>query len=193
MNELVFFLEEESAKALLQILLPRLLPAGRAIQTRFVVFEGKGDLTRQLERKLRGYQNPKARFIVLRDQDTDDCAKIKRELIRLSARAGKPRTAVTIACREIEAFYLGDLLAVETGLNIPHIARQQHRARFRNPDSVETPARVLETLTRHRYHKVSGSRAIAPHLNIDAPRSASFRYLIHAIQSALDLAPILFT
>jgi hypothetical protein len=168
MKELVFFLEEESAKALLQVLLPRLLPGDSDIQTRFVVFEGKGDLTRQLERKLRGYQNPKARFIVLRDQDNDDCARIKRELVRLSALAGKPHTTITIACREIEAYYLGDLHAVEIGLQIPNIARQQHKAR-----------------TKNRYNKVSGSRAIAPYLNIETPRSASFRYLIQAIQSAL--------
>lgn len=184
MKELVFFLEEESAKVLLQALLSRLLPEGGGIHTRFVVFEGKGDLTRQLERKLRGYQNPKAEFIVMRDQDRDDCAKTKQGLVALCRRAGKPRARVTIACREIEAFYLGDLKAVEIGLGIPNLARKQHTARLRNPDSVEMPALVLESLTKNRYLKVSGSRAIAPHLNLDAPRSGSFRYLINVIQSA---------
>ena len=37
MRELVFFLEEESAKVLLQALLSRLVPEGSGIHTRFVV------------------------------------------------------------------------------------------------------------------------------------------------------------
>ena len=184
MKELVCFLEEESAKVLLQVLLARLLPEGSAVQTRFVVFDGKGDLTRQLEKKLRGYQNVEARFIVMRDQDREDCARTKRDLVQVCTCAGKPKAKVTIACREIEAFYLGDLQAVELGLGIPNIARQQEKARFRNPDVVETPGRVLESLTKYRYQKVSGSRAIAPYLNLESPRSASFRYLINAIHSA---------
>lgn len=185
MTEVVFLLEEESAKVLLQVLLSRLIPEGSDIQSRFIVFEGKSDLTRQLERKLRGYQNPHARFIVMRDQDSDDCAKAKKDLARICARAGKPKAKATIACRELEAFYLGDLNAVELGLGIPNLARQQHTARLRNPDAVATAARVLESLTKYHYKKVGGSRAIAPHLNIETPRSASFRYLINAIQSAI--------
>ena len=59
-----FFLEEESAKALLENIVPAVCGAGTpTIQSRFIVFEGK------LTRRLRGYLNPQARFIVLRDQD----------------------------------------------------------------------------------------------------------------------------
>jgi len=51
MSELVVFLEEASAKAMLEGLLPRILPN---LPIRFVVFEGKQDLERQLEKRLRG-------------------------------------------------------------------------------------------------------------------------------------------
>jgi len=118
MRELVFFLEEESAKALLTGLLPRLLPTDRPIETRFIVFEGKQDLDRQIERKLRGYLNRRASFIVLRDQDRADCRKVKRALVARCIEAGRPDTVVRIACRELEAFYLGDLRAVELGLRV---------------------------------------------------------------------------
>ncbi|MBF0138065.1 MAG: hypothetical protein H7833_06470 [Magnetococcus sp. DMHC-1] len=50
---LVFFLEEPSAKAMLESLLPRLLPD--SVTMRFIVFEGEQDLEKQLPRKLRGF------------------------------------------------------------------------------------------------------------------------------------------
>lgn len=51
------------------------------IQPRFVVFEGKQDLERQLVRKLRLWRIPDCRFFVLRDQDSGDCRLIKRNLL----------------------------------------------------------------------------------------------------------------
>jgi hypothetical protein len=53
MKELVFLLEEESAQAMLEGLLLKLLP--EAIGRRFIPFEGKQDLEKQLVRKIRGY------------------------------------------------------------------------------------------------------------------------------------------
>ena len=52
MRTLVFFLEEPSAREMLKGLLPRFLPPD--VESRFVVFEGKQDLEKQLEKKLRG-------------------------------------------------------------------------------------------------------------------------------------------
>jgi hypothetical protein len=54
MRVLVFFLEEPSAQAMLNGLLPRILPAGW--QVKYVVFEGKRDLEKQLPRKLRSWR-----------------------------------------------------------------------------------------------------------------------------------------
>ena len=68
--ELVFFLEEPSAKAMLQGVIPRLLPD---IEVRYIVFEGKQDLEKRLPIRLRAWQNPESRFLVLRDQDSGDC------------------------------------------------------------------------------------------------------------------------
>ena len=76
MRELVFLLEERSAKAMLESLLPRVLHPD--VRSRMVPFEGKQDLEKQLTRKIRAYHNPLARFIVLRDQDSHpDCAGLK--------------------------------------------------------------------------------------------------------------------
>lgn len=186
MRELVFMLEEESARALLATLLPR-LTGDATIASRFVVFEGKQDLDRQIGAKLRGYLNPRARFIVLRDQDRSDCRKVKKDLLTRCRRAG--RTAVVrIACRELEAFYLGDLLAVERGLGMGprSIASRQNKAKFRDPDKMLQPSEELLKLTNGKYQKIAGSRAIGPHLDLDDPRSRSFRHLIMAIRKALQ-------
>lgn len=40
-NEVVFFLEEDSAKALLENLFPLLIPPGSEMRARYIVFEGK--------------------------------------------------------------------------------------------------------------------------------------------------------
>jgi Domain of unknown function (DUF4276) len=183
-NELVFFLEEESARALLEQIFPLLIQPEIEVRPRFIVFEGKQDLEKQLVKKLRGYLNPRARFIVMRDQDQSDCRRTKQSLLALCAQAGRTQTTVRIACRELESFYLGDLQAVESGLNISGLAAKQNRAKFRDPDRLVAPSRELGKLTGQRYQKVAGSRAIAPHLDLQTPRSRSFHHLIQAIRSA---------
>ena len=53
MKNLVFLLEEPSAKDLLEGLLPRLLPEGWAVY--YLVFDGKQDLEKQIVRELRKF------------------------------------------------------------------------------------------------------------------------------------------
>ncbi len=65
MITLVFFLEEPSAKEMLNGILPMILPEN--IVPRFVIFEGKQDLEKQLVRKLRLWNMPNSRFFILRD------------------------------------------------------------------------------------------------------------------------------
>jgi hypothetical protein len=182
MKEIVFLLEEASAKELLAGLIPRIVRGEEQIRAKYVVFEGKQDLEKQLERRLRGYLNREARFLVLRDQDSGDCRRLKNGLAAKCAAAGRPDAVVRIACRELESFYLGDLAAVERAFGLPGLARRQGEQKFRNPDRLGSPSRELERLTRNRYQKVSGSRAIAPHLQLDGSASASFRNLVGAIR-----------
>lgn len=182
MKELVFLLEEPSAKAMLESVLPRMLQE----ETRFrcIPFEGKQDLERQLTRKIRAYQNDQARFIVLRDQDSHpDCTAVKSKLLDLCLASGKAdRCVVRIACRELETFYLADLLAVEQSLGLAGLAKHQQSRKFKTPDHLGSPSRELKALTGNRYEKVAGSRAIGRHLQLDNERSPSFRNLIAAIR-----------
>lgn len=181
MKELVFLLEEESAEEMLKGLLPRILPPG--IIPRFIAFEGKQDLEKQLTRRIRGYHNPLARFVVLRDQDSNPhCTAVKARLVELCAASGRTDVLVRIACRELESFYLADLTAVERGLGMVGLAHQQDGKKFRSPDSLGSPAQELKKLTKGRYQKVGGSRGIAPLLDLDNSRSASFRNLVAGIR-----------
>lgn len=186
MRELVFLLEEPSAKAMLESLLPRMLKQDTLF--RCIPFEGKQDLEKQLTRRIRAYQNERARFIVLRDQDSHpDCTAVKQGLLDLCDKSGKfARCLVRIACQELEAFYLADLQAVERALEIDGLTRHQNSRKFRSPDGLGSPSRELKTLTRNRYEKVAGSRAIGKHLQLDNARSASFRNLIAAIRRCED-------
>lgn len=182
MRELVFLLEELSAKAMLESVLPRVLDA----ETRFrcIPFEGKQDLERQLTRKIRAYQNRQARFIVLRDQDSHpDCGALKNRLLDLCHASGKAdRCLVRIACRELETFYLADLQAVEQSFGLTGLVRHQQRKKFKAPDNLGSPSRELMVLTGYRYEKVAGSRTIGLHLRLDNERSPSFRNLLAAIR-----------
>ena len=136
-------------------------------------------------RKMKAYLNPHTRFIVMRDQDSaPDCKLIKEGLLSQCEQAGRKNVAlVRIACHELESFYLADLVAVETSLEINGLAKHQNTVKFRNPDSLQNPSKELLTLTKQRYQKVSGSRAIGQHLNINNQRSVSFKNLMTGIIS----------
>ena len=179
MNQIVFFLEEPSAKEMLKGVLPKILP--EAVKPQYVVFQGKQDLEKRLPVRLKAWQNPHARFVVMRDQDSGDCFKIKDNLVSKCIDAGKPDALVRIACHELESFYLGDLEAVEKSIGPENLSRQQSKAKFRNPDNLNNAAQELKKIA-PTYQKVSGSRAISPNLDIDQNCSTSFNVLIAGVR-----------
>lgn len=180
MTRLVLFLEELSAQEMLKGLLPRILPIGFDFQC--VVFEGKQDLERQLGRKLRAWGVPKTLFIVIRDQDSAECTAVKKKLVEICRVAGKPQALVRIVCHELESWYLADLAAVEQGLGINGLQALQKKKKFRAPDNLAKPSQELKRLTDNAYHKISGSRAIGPHLSLGNQRSTSFKNFVAAVK-----------
>ena len=145
---------------------------------------GKQDLEKRMGQRIRMYQNPHARFIVLRDQDSHaDCVALKEGLLercRDTSRAA--HCIVRIACRELETFYLADLVAVEQALQLAGLAKHQGGKKFRDPDRLGNPSRELKALTKQRYEKLAGSRAIGQHLSLDNERSTSFRNFLAGIR-----------
>ena len=182
MKELVFLLKEESAKAMLETLLPRLL--SQEINPRFLIFEGKQDLKKQMMKRMNGYINTQFRFIVMLDQDSaPDCSVIKHNLLEQCKKAGRRDAAlVRIVCRELESFYLADLEAVGIALNLRGLEKQQNISKFRNPDTLQHPSKHLLALTKDTYRKVESSREIGRYLNENNQRSCSFKNLIAGIK-----------
>lgn len=184
MTELVFMLEEPSARSMLEGLLPRFLPDD--VIVRYIVFEGKQDLEKNLVRRMRGYRVPGSLFVVMRDQDSGDCFAIKQRLLQLCGQAGKSRVLVRIACKELESWYLADLAAVENGLELTGIAKHQNKQKFRASDYIGSPSAELAKLTNGFYQKVSGSRSIGPFLDLSNRRSNSFRIFIEGIKTLIN-------
>ena len=179
MTQLVFFLEEPSAEEMLKAVLPKFLPD--AVETQFIVFEGKQDLEKRLFKKLRGWLWADARFIVLRDQDSGNCVEIKRRLKQICVDAGRPESLIRIACHELESFYLGDLAAVAKAFQNPGIEKMQRKANYKKPDRLANPKQELKKLI-PQYQQISGSRDIAEWMNIDENKSHSFNILISGIK-----------
>lgn len=186
MNWLVFLLEEPSAAEMLKGILPNILPED--VNVKFLVFEGKQDLEKQLERRLKGWQQPNSVFLVMRDKDGGDCLMIKQRLAEKVCASGKQAvTLIRIACTELESFYLGDLNAVQQGLEIGNLAKKQLIRKYRTPDTLSNAAQELSNLTQKKYQKVAGSRAIAPFLKIDGSnKSHSFNVLLVGIRKLVS-------
>jgi hypothetical protein len=186
MAELVLFVEEPSVREMLNGLLPRLLPED--VRYRCVVFEGKQDLEKRLPGKLRAWRAPNAKFVVLRDKDQGDCRAIKARLASLCCAAGRADVLVRIACHELESWYLGDLEAVEYGLGIQGLARQQGKAKYADPDRLANPVQELSRLTADRYQKIAGSRLIGPRMRLSENRSRSFLVFVSGIRRVIGEA-----
>jgi hypothetical protein len=181
-KELVFLLEERSAKVMLESLLPRVLD--ERIEFRLIAFEGKQDLEKRMVMRMKGYVNTEARFVVMRDQDSDpNCIALKSRLVAKCQESGRGEVSlVRIACRELETFYLADLQAVEKALAIKGISDKQNIAKFRSPDYLVSPSHELKALSKQKYEKISGSREIGRYLDVDNVRSDSFRNLVQGIK-----------
>jgi hypothetical protein len=181
MMELVFFLEERSAKEMLEGFLPKILPA--SIPYCCIPFNGKQDLEKHLVERMRRYRNPQAQFIILRDKDAGDCNATKQRLLSKCREAGR-EALVRIACHELESWYLADLNAVEKGLGLDNLSSRQNKSKYRDPDSLGSPSNELKLLTNKQYTKGSGSHAIGPHLDPDNTRSRSFAVFVSGVRRA---------
>ncbi len=186
MKHLVCLLEEPSADVMIKIILPKILPQDINLE-KSIVFDGKQDLEKNIEIKLKRWQKPDTVFLILRDQDSGDCVKIKKEIIDKIQKSGKASVSIVrIACHELESFYLGDLDAVEKGFNINHLAKKQKNKIFRNPDHLANAKQELKKLTNNNYQPIAGSRALAEHLKLDGTnKSTSFNNLLNGIKKVI--------
>jgi uncharacterized protein DUF4276 len=169
---LVFFLEEPSARDLLTGLLPKLLP--ESVHVHYLVFDGKQDLEGQLVRKLRGWRMPDSAFVVLRDQDAAECRVVRTRLAKLVEESKRTPSLVRVACRELESWIVGDWHAVAEAFDRPNLAGLSVKDPYREPDALVHP---VETLRKHipEYQKRDGARRVGGLLDPQRNQSRSFR------------------
>ena len=179
MTKLVFLVGEPSMADFLEQLLPRLFPT---LAFQAVPHKGKGHLERSIPSKLRTWQEPGVRFVVLRDQDSADCRRVKATLADLCRQGGRADTLVRVVCRELEAWYIGseDKLAQAFPDASRQIVRELRRARFRGPDAVVRPAEALADLL-PQFRRRATALAMGQLLTSES-RSRSYRVFLAGIE-----------
>ena len=177
--KLVFLLEEPSMKCLLDNLLPRILPDTIAFQT--ISHQGKRDLEKSIPRKLRGWKEPdEVRFVILHDQDTQDCIQLKNHLLSLCADIDRP-VLVRIACQEMEAWYFGDTAALAEAYQNPKLLSRARKKKYRVPDQIPTPKEELyQWIPEHQ--QIAGAKRIAPLMQIERNTSESFQQFVKGVR-----------
>lgn len=178
MKELVVLVEEKSMKELLNILLPKIL--SDEISFRVISFEGKSDLEISGLRKLSAWQNPDAKFIISRDQDAGNCTLLKQELVNLCRESARNEFLVRIVCHELEAWYFGDLKAVEAAYG-GSLEKYSRKAKYRIPDDIINPSVELKKLVPN-YTKVLGAQSIAQFMDINKNTSKSFQVFVAGVR-----------
>ncbi len=189
MKNLVFFLEGYSEKVMLEGLLSRLLPEN--VSPVYCVFKGKKDLEKNLFKKIQGWQKPESAFIVLLDQDQENCKSLKKRILEICKQCENSVTPlkyiIRVACRELESWYFGDLEAVGKAFNKPKLPdRYKNKKQYKNPDKIQNPAKELEKITNKEYQKISGSRAIGSLLSWENNKSRSFKVFIEGIKDLVQ-------
>lgn len=175
--KIVFLLEEPSMKEVLNVLLPQILPHDVLFQ--LVPHQGKSDLRKSILNKLRNWNEPDVKFVVLQDQDLSDCRDLKQDLKTLCDE-NRIGVQVCIACKELEAWYLGDLSAVERAYDIN---LNKARKKFKIPDAIDSPKERLYELLRGKGHsQISGARRIAAHMNVSGNISESFNFFVSKVR-----------
>ena len=174
-TKIVFLLEEESAQELLNSLLPRILE--RKIPFQCIPHQGCGDLHTSIPQKLT-WKN--VRFVILRDQDKKDCAELKSDLLQMCAEK-RPDTIVCIACKELEAWYWGDLDAVAGVYPKFKPAKVRNRRQFRKPDEIVKPSEALKRVL-PEFEKLETAEEIGQYMDLENNKSPSFQYFVAAVR-----------
>ncbi len=181
---LVFMLEEESAKELLEKLLCKIIPISVTFQC--IPHQGMSDLQNSIPKKLNNWLTPNSHFVILHDQDSHDCIKLKKKLRRLCAQARQHMPLICIVCRELEAWYFGDLNAVE--MAFPRFDANQYVNSPRyHPDSIVKPSKKLKKIVKG-FHKGHAARTIPEHMNINDNKSPSFQCFVVGVTDLVKRA-----
>ncbi len=179
---IVILSEERSMRDTLVALFSRYFPSLlEGIDWQVICFQGKADLEKNFSRKMRSWSHRSPHFIILRDNDGADCQRLKQKLHNSASETGKP-FHIRLVCQELEAWFLGDLTAVETAYPASQATKFQKSKKYRTPDSLTNASQELSRLTGIQ-GKTSKASAIAKHLDHSRNHSHSFQVFFRTLQS----------
>ncbi len=189
------YVEEPSAKAALDILVPRIVGGEHTFTVHN--FRGKQELLREIPKRLRAYAQwipADWRIAVLVDEDRQDCHGLKARLVQAAQYAGlAERVLNRIVVEELEAWFFGDFEALRSvysklPVTIPN------RARFRDPDAIkggtwEALDQILRKAGYHGLAKTATAEKVAAQMDPDRNVSRSFQVFRDGLKGLLGLPP----
>ena len=186
MLQLVFMVEEPSMEETLKSILPKIIPE-ESYNPIIIPHSGKNDLKKSIPRKLKAWkdnENIKYKFIILMDQDRAECKEIKNKLKILCVANNRPDCIIRIVCRELESWFLGDLIAIQNALNIS--IPSQKKKKFRDPDKLGNPSEEIQKLCQYKYRKLDNARKISRNLSINENSSHSFNVFVSTVRNIFN-------
>ncbi|MGV9824857.1 DUF4276 family protein [Gordonia sp. NPDC003429] len=191
LEHIEFLVEERSMLVFLETVLPQII-GDMSFEIR--VFDGKHNLLRKLESRLRGYlhlEGVNIAVVVLIDEDREDCYALKQRLEDAAAAVGLPTLSNAgaaqpvvlnrIVVEELESWLLGDPIALCAAY--PKVPSTFYtRQRYRDCDAVRGgTAEALSDLLVRAGHAEEATRKtivagqVAQHIVVDRNMSESFR------------------
>ena len=147
----------------------------------------------QLPSKLRGYGKslePHSAVLVVIDTDTQDCTDLLAQLnAMLMALPIKPRVMFRLAIEETESWFIADIDALRRayprGLKISGLKNIQPDAIVgaweKLAESLGVDRKMVAGLTKFHW-----AQKIAPHLDLEQPKSPSFKKLIDGVAGLIQ-------
>ncbi len=182
--------EEPSMKNFLTGILPRILPNGYYLNGNCFIrdHQGKQDLKKSIPSKVKAYQyySKTVKVIIIQDQDSSDCRILKNELLELVNNNSTIPSLVRIACRELEAWYLGDMDALEAVYPDFKANKYKNWSKFRNPDSCNASEEIKKLVP--TFQKGTASREIVKYIDLNRNKSKSLNNL--SICNKINVASI---
>ncbi|MDN4165336.1 DUF4276 family protein [Cytophagales bacterium LB-30] len=186
-NVLEILTEEPSMENFLKVILPKILPNGYVLGVNCFIrpHEGKSNLRKSIPIKLKAlaYYKQKVKVLIIHDQDSNDCLKLKMDLINLCGKDCPLPILIRIACKELENWYLGDLNALESVYPETKATKYSGSSKFRNPDKVFGSFEI-EKMSKN-FSKSYASREIPKYMDLSNNKSQSFNHLIKGLKSFL--------
>lgn len=174
---IVFLLEEPSMKFFLEGILPKILGDEKYF---LISHEGKGDLLKSIPIKLKAWTSPDARFVIVHDQDNNDCIELKSRIEDI-CRPYKKIVLIRIVCRELESWYFGDLEAVEKAYE-KDLRKLRTGAKYRIPDDIQDPKKVIRGFV-PELTQIEGAKRISKLIDIEKNTSHSFRVFVDGVRN----------